>query len=431
MPDNFVLDAYKRHFSKAKKAFEALDGPFNLSFSYHRDEGSKVELKTPNDDNVMRFVVLMRRFLNSADHIYCRNVWQIIKNNFTEILPEENVGNVDQGFVYLSRGFGEIIINGKSYSNEGNYHLIANGGFFSSNDEEAVEILSSLSQNPAYLYLLFEFYTYNTNMFALAQNILHIILNIEKSIKYQNLFPKRHFADKRCLFCMSDKGPFTSEEHIVPEALGNYDTVLPEGYICNSCNNTKLSKIDSAFVDSDLLGLLRVYFVPYNKTGKFPTTKYQNTVIQKVSPTVIRFYDTTKKNSLIIGKKRDDGLTEFTIHARGKNAFNPRIIGRAVYKIGLEMVAFILGKDAACDAKYDAARAFILEDQDFPNNLLIRKHFQPSPQVKIHYDVRFGGSSFILDVYGVTFMFNLEVDPLLHLTDMLAEADFESFSLMR
>ena len=100
------------------------------------------------------------------------------------------------------------------------------------------------------------------------------------------------------------------------------------------------------------------------------------------------------------------------------------------YKIGLGMVAFRQGREVACDSRYDAARAFILRGDDFPNTLLMGNHVKPHPQITSSNDVRCGGTCFEINIYGVVFFFNLEITPVLELTDeQLVEINSSSYPL--
>ena len=107
------------------------------------------------------------------------------------------------------------------------------------------------------------------------------MLRIERSEQYGSMFQEEITTDKRCIYCLSDTGTFTSEEHIVPESLGNYDTVLPKGFVCDTCNNEVLSGLDSELVNSDMLGLLKIVYMPYTKDGKLPQAIYPNLKIKK------------------------------------------------------------------------------------------------------------------------------------------------------
>ncbi|HKQ07430.1 MAG TPA: HNH endonuclease [Blastocatellia bacterium] len=57
----------------------------------------------------------------------------------------------------------------------------------------------------------------------------------------------------QCIFCKATTVSFTSNEHIVPESLGNTEHILPPGVVCDGCNNYFARKIEGPILGSDLL----------------------------------------------------------------------------------------------------------------------------------------------------------------------------------
>jgi hypothetical protein len=54
----------------------------------------------------------------------------------------------------------------------------------------------------------------------------------------------------RCVFCKSNSDASVSEEHIIPESLGNVDHVLPRGWVCDGCNNYIALKVEKPFLET-------------------------------------------------------------------------------------------------------------------------------------------------------------------------------------
>jgi hypothetical protein len=52
---------------------------------------------------------------------------------------------------------------------------------------------------------------------------------------------------------MRSDGGITSEEHPVPESIGNHELVLPRGVVCDRCYNGPLAALDEALVDSFMI----------------------------------------------------------------------------------------------------------------------------------------------------------------------------------
>jgi len=61
----------------------------------------------------------------------------------------------------------------------------------------------------------------------------------------------------RCLFCKEDSTSSRSVEHIMPEALGNQEIVLPRGIVCDACNNYFATKVEKRFLELPLIAALR------------------------------------------------------------------------------------------------------------------------------------------------------------------------------
>jgi hypothetical protein len=54
----------------------------------------------------------------------------------------------------------------------------------------------------------------------------------------------------RCIFCKRDSADSPSVEHIIPEALGNTEHVLPRGIVCDGCNNYFARKIEGPLLET-------------------------------------------------------------------------------------------------------------------------------------------------------------------------------------
>lgn len=74
----------------------------------------------------------------------------------------------------------------------------------------------------------------------------------------------------RCIFCKSHSDSSKSVEHIIPHALGNYEHVLPPGWVCDHCNNYLARKIEEPFLSSDYGKLSRFEMVVPNRCGRTP-----------------------------------------------------------------------------------------------------------------------------------------------------------------
>lgn len=427
----FVVKAFKRHYRKVKEVADILvRSEKSLTFQYMYENGTlQTKLETPNDDATVHLVVLMRRFLDPASILFYQSVWDTLKEHFPDAIPPELASQLEEFMHKVNKGWVPFVVNEEEVTAENMYHIVANGEYFGNTDEEAVAFLKNVGNMPTGPWMLHQFYSYNFDFCNVASMLFSIILEIEHSDRYRHLFQEEISTDKRCIYCLNDTGIFTSEEHIVPESLGNYDHVLPKGVVCDSCNNEILARLDEELVTSDMLGLLKTLFMPYTKDGKLPQATFQNLTIKKTHPTHI-VINTSSKKYFTMDETDEYGVVHFTIKTAGRKKFDPKTIGRSLYKIGLGMVAFHQGREVACDIRYDAARSFILRGDDFPNKLLISNQVKPHPHITSHYDDRWGGTCFQIDIYGIIFIFNLETSPILEpANEKLEEMNFSSFPL--
>lgn len=428
----FLIKTFKRHYHKVRDIAEKLaasNGSFSFSYSFKKDQGLESKVQTPDDETTIRFVVLMRRFLDPASILFYMRLWETLKELFPEAIPADRALQLKQIIEMVNKGPFSFIVNQQPVTAENIYRRVADGDYFGRNDEEAVAFLRSLSGTPAEQLALHEFYSYNLAIFNVTSILFDIVLGIEHSEQYSTLFQEETTADKRCIYCLSDTGTFTSEEHIVPESLGNYDTVLPKGFVCDTCNNRVLSGLDAELVHFEPVEFLKTLYMPHTKDGKLPQAIFPNLTMKKTRPSHIVFKSPSKKN-FTSGVPDENGIIHFSIKMTGRKKFDPKIVGRALYKIGLGMVAFHEGREVVYESRYNAARAFILKGEDFPNNLLMINNAKPHPNIRSTYDPALDGTCFQLDIYGVIFCFNLETTPVLELTqERLEEINFISFPL--
>lgn len=74
----------------------------------------------------------------------------------------------------------------------------------------------------------------------------------------------------RCIFCKNESNNSSSQEHFIPQSLGNTKHVLPPGVICDSCNSYFARKIEGPVLGSPMFRLLRADRLVPNKRGKVP-----------------------------------------------------------------------------------------------------------------------------------------------------------------
>lgn len=73
-----------------------------------------------------------------------------------------------------------------------------------------------------------------------------------------------------CLFCAKDSSASKSVEHIIPESLGNKKSVLPKGYVCDSCNQYFAIKIEKILLEQPYFKHVRNRMGIENKKRTIP-----------------------------------------------------------------------------------------------------------------------------------------------------------------
>ena len=236
-------------------------------------------------------------------------------------------------------------------------------------------------------------------------------------------------AAPRCIYCLTTApDAFLSEEHVYPEALGNEEMLLPRGIVCDNCNNRVLSGLDEALVKFEPIAYLRVCFVSSDKKGRLPKANFQNVSLEKTHPRQIKIMPKDKTGRMRDEVALGDGWVSWKLNFRGKPV-NAKLIGRALYKIALETVAYDQGPAKALESQFDKARDFVLGREDFPNNLLMRTKGIPHPSVHIGYADNPEYVIFEIEIYGLCFLLSLTTGPNLKVNGELAAQDFISFAL--
>lgn len=175
----------------------------------------------------------------------------------------------------------------------------------------------------------------------------------------------------QCIWCKEFGNP-TSEEHIVPEALGcPPGFVLTNGEVCGICNN-KLAVLDRALIgDLDIVafraGVPRKRSRPPridsrgNMVGYF-TASGPVTAINMDPRSV-----TTPEGVLVGAFGKSDRNVRATLERTddtAKVSFEVKIgssplFARGTHKIALNSIAYFLGRDVALDPQLDPVREYV------------------------------------------------------------------------
>ncbi len=393
-----------------------------LTFTMSINEGVvKSEFAAKEEPSNILLAVLMRPLVTAESPIACGRVWRLLKDAVD--MNAEIAANIDDALVRAEAGQIPVEFNGRRITQQEIYEVLASGEFFTEKAEEA-RTLRALRFGPMADFIWMHFYSYCVDMYGIAEAILTATPPFAS--RDEAVVP-----DPRCIYCLQDAGAFTSEEHVIPEAFGNDDAVLPVGYVCDVCNNNVLAELDEYLANFEAISLQRVINVPYTKKGKLPRAEFGNAIVEKRMPRLLRIIDRNQGDPFQIYDTQPDGFCRFNLHLRSRKPFESKMLGRALCKIGLGMIAFHVGRDRACSSRYSVTRSFIRGEGVLDNNLiLLTKTGEPHTQVAFTWFDQEGGTPCVADFYGVLMFFNLEEEPKLVLdpNDPLAQ-DFTSFNL--
>lgn len=88
------------------------------------------------------------------------------------------------------------------------------------------------------------------------------------SCRWTNIYGMR--KSRRCIFCKKDSCTSVSEEHVIPESLGNTTLILPPGIVCDGCNNYFSREVEKPFLESAAIKRLRSFEFIESKRGRIP-----------------------------------------------------------------------------------------------------------------------------------------------------------------
>ena len=278
----------------------------------------RAEKRVPDEETMLKFIVLTRRFLDSTSPIFYKNMWSIIQNKFPSILSNEIIRDIEDRITQLEEGPIGFTFKGKVLSQEDRYHTMAEGDVFDTKVHHT-NILNDIQNNP-FLEPIFDALSinaYSINSMSVIESLFNLIQDAEHSSQYSVKFKS---SKVQCIYCLDKEGSFNTVEHIVPEALGNYyEYVLPKGFVCDRCNSS-LAKIDEKFTNFTPISLLSTLFVPYTKKGNYPTVPFKyKTEVMRTGP-----------RTLVLRFSNKKPLQGKILVLLGKNFTKPEDIGSAL-----------------------------------------------------------------------------------------------------
>jgi hypothetical protein len=149
--------------------------------------------------------------------------------------------------------------------------------------------------------------------------------------------------------------------------MGNVDSVLPSGIVCDRCNNGILSEIDDALCNFMPIKLRRTLLGTPSKSGKIPELRSSQGTLTFVAgengadPT-LEIRSQSQRKPMATAKELPDGRVELTMAMSGgrlMTAGHTSTISRSLLKAGFEL-AWLDHGETLLDPTFDHVRDAVL-----------------------------------------------------------------------
>ncbi len=415
-PDLKLFRRFKRQYQRVKKNYLSALPTTGVQANFDADKGGTAQFKLSDEPESAKFWNLMRPFLNEKSALYLRDIWNLIKSKYADCVDPNLKQQIDAAIADIDAGLPNLKNQeGKCFHPEKIYQIISASGYFLV-EEKKKALFEELNKTPLLGQLLWlEFDNYHHTTFNIISLILRAIWAIDEP-------PEREEIRGCCIYCLKTDVSFSSEEHIYPESLGKYESILPKGYRIGKFNKI-IYGMGSILIKFPPIAFLRLTHVPFTKKGKFPQAKFKDVTIDKIHPTVIRIANSSTQAVIKETEKLENGSIRFEGQLTSEDRLDKRKLGRALFKIGLGMLAFLKNVETARLPQYGAARDLILHDKPFNNSILVLRKGQPTDSIKTEIQPNpVGGTIVAINIWGVVFMFNLEEQPSVLVPEQLKEA---------
>lgn len=398
-----LVRAYKRRASMVRDVLDAPASDLAVRFQLSASENQPVRSSLTTGRDVPRLVVLVRPFMADDSSLELTAVWSAILA--TGAVDEQARARIEREFEAVDRLSASFVVDGRARTAREIYRVYAEGEYFTG-DPDAKRRLDAMAPGPAAGLLASLFHEICGASARLLLAILDVILGVERS----GAIPEAAApSDPQCIYCGTRVGDFRSDEHVIPESLGGDEIVLRDA-VCRECNN-RLSVLDQVLLDFEPVALLRAVFGPLTKKGKFAQARFRDVDVQKVAPREIVFNEKGSRPSMT-WEEAPDGTFKGSMTVTGRRPFDPVLLARALFKVGLGLVAHDAGGDVALGSRYDRARAFIAGSATMPNHLLLAKMAAPGGSITTWWVPSDDATPVVLEIFGVSLVFNLDATAL-------------------
>jgi hypothetical protein len=422
-----LLRKFQRHYRWASDAHRTLRKlkPLLLQIQGSKIHDSQFEIRaeyqTPDQAFTTRLAVLMYPLLDPESETYWQHIFAGLEQQFRDEIPQALRERV-QAYAHKLANISAIPMqfNGELLDPQRVYLQLAKGSYFGRDPQARIELQGLLAVPLMEPLLWYSFYNYTVNGFELMSALFDIVLALRSTDTFQEFEREQATGPRQCIYCTTTEVTFTSEEHVLSEGLGNDGLVLNKGNVCDRCNHGHLALLDEALLGYAPIACLRTLHVPHTKGGKLPSANLQNVTMKKTTPTRLEILAKDETGLPREEEKLGDGSIRFSFSALGGTS-DTTLVARAYFKIALGTVAYDCGAEFALEQRYDPARAFIRGERDFPNPLILKNTGEPHGHIQVDWLKRQPGTVFIIDIFGLIAVFNLEAEPVTHLP-----ADFDT-----
>jgi hypothetical protein len=168
-----------------------------------------------------------------------------------------------------------------------------------------------------------------------------------------------HVPIGTCIFCTKDIGPFTSDEHIVPDSLIGDVIVLQKGFVCDPCNNNRLNPLDEALIQRSHLSFARIVTLDKTKHGKRPRGEFPGFKFKKTGATHVEMNHKSGMPMPLTEVSRGTS-GEIKLRAQFEISMDEPMVYRALHKIAYEYLCYEEGAVAVLEQKFDVIRNCVI-----------------------------------------------------------------------
>lgn len=417
LPLGQLIRSLKRQASRVRDLLEEDPAGTSLRFdlSFHQGEGVSTSFEAGRE--VDRLAVLMRPFMRQGSPLELGSVRDRLLA--TGLVNDDDRTAMEHALAAADRIPIAISVDGQDVTARDVYFAYGEGHYFG-RVPEAVEALERLTSPPFGAMLPMLFHSACEDGAIALRSVLETALKVERALGVDGQV--EHGA---CIYCLTTEGDLSADEHVMPESLAGDELVLV-GAVCKACNNG-LSDLDQALVDFEPIAMLRVLYLDLTKKGRFPKASFRDFDMEKVRPGGIRFVQKGSRVS-VTPTELEDGTVRIAMTATGRKPFDPGPLARAVFKVGLGLVAEQAGPEVALETRYDAARQFVRGLGTMPNHLLVPASVVPDPGVRTAWQRTEDMTVVVLWIFGVVLMVNLDATPF-DVPSAVQKGSFKAFWL--